>query len=286
MRRFARLLVVVIFWHGAAAAQEAVHFPSIEDNGSRSPTTLDGYMFRPVGAGKHPALIFLHGCGGLFDRTNGFIEPGERDWASELVRRGYVVLMVDSFGPRNRGEMCSQRSRDPELYLKRPRDAYGALLFLQAQPFVRPDRIAVIGWSQGGGAVLFAVGAQSPTRPTQLPHGDFRAAVAFYPTSCNDQQLPGWTSAVPILVLVGSEDVGNPPAPCKELIEGASARGAKTEIQIYPGAYHHFDWPNLPRRELPFRTNTGLVRIEGTDLAARQDAYSRVPAFLGRFLLN
>src|ERR1700756_4024699 len=164
MRRFARLLVVVIFWHGAAAAQEAVHFPSIEDTGSRSSTTLDGYLFRPAGAGKHPALVFLHGCGGLFNRANGFIEPRELDWAHEFNQRGYLVLMVDSFGPRYQGEMCSQRGFNREVYTKRPHDAYGALLFLQSQPEVRPDRVGVIGWSEGGGVVLYAIRAQRTGR--------------------------------------------------------------------------------------------------------------------------
>jgi dienelactone hydrolase len=278
----------ILVWSGVAAAQEAVHFPSSEDNGAGRPaTTLDGYLFRPALEGRRPAVAFLHGCGGLFDRASGFIEPGERDWAGELTRRGYVVLMVDSFRPRNRGEMCSLQARDPELYFKRPRDAYGALLFLQAQPYVRADRISVIGWSQGGGAVLFAIGAENIGRPAQLPQGGFRAAVAFYPTSCDPgQHHAGWTTAVPMLVLVGSEDVGNPPAPCKELLDRAAARGAKIDMQIYPGAYHHFDWPNLPRHELPFRTVAGLVRIEGTDPAARHDALIRVPAFLDRYLMN
>jgi dienelactone hydrolase len=92
--------------------------------------------------------------------------------------------MVDSFAPRGRGAMCSPQAFDIELYRsKRPRDAYGALLFLQAQPFVRPDRMAVMGWSQGGGDLLFAIGTLSVSRPAQLARGDFRAAVAFYPTS-------------------------------------------------------------------------------------------------------
>ena len=57
-------------------------------------------------------------------------------------------------------------------------------------------------------------------------------------------------------------------------------------VDIYPGAYHHFDWPDLPRRELPVRTADGRVRIEGTDPAARQEPFSRVPSFLARFLTN
>jgi dienelactone hydrolase len=285
-----RLLAAALFFHWCAsvAAQELVHFPSLDDNGPGKPaTTIDGYMFQPTGGGRHPALVFLHGCDGAFDRTNGLLGRRERDWAVEFTPRGYVVLIVDSFGPRNHGEMCSQRGFDRELYLKRPHDAYGALWFLQAQPFVRPDRIGVIGWSQGGGTVLYAIRAQSLGRPAQLPQGDFRAAVAFYPASCDERRQPGWTSPIPLLVLLGVEDVWTPAAPCKAFLDDATGRGSRIEVQIYPGAYHGFDRANSPRRELPeYRTAAGVVPVVGTEPAARQDALSRVPAFLGRFLMN
>ena len=87
--------------------------------------------------------------------------------------------------------------------------------------------------------------------------------------------------------MVGAEDVWTPAAPCKELLDGGAARGAKVTVQIYPGAYHDFDWPNMVRHELPnYRTAAGVVPIQGTDPAARQDALSRVPVFLERFLMN
>jgi dienelactone hydrolase len=298
MRRATRLIAVAIalLWSAAVPAQDLVHFPSYEDNGPDRPSTvLDGYLLRPTAEGQHPAVVFLHGCGGLFMRTILFriwawrrgIEPGELDWAGELTRRGYVVLMVDSFGPRDRGEMCSPSGFDLQLYRNRARDAYGALLFLQAQPFVRPDRVGVIGWSQGGGAVLLAIGTPSFARPPELPHGDFRAAVGFYPSDCDERQKPArWTNVVPLLVLVGAEDVRHPTAPCKLLLDGAASRGGTAEMQVYPGAYHHFDWPNLARHELPFRAAGGDIWIEATDPAARQDALSRVPEFLARFLMN
>jgi dienelactone hydrolase len=279
---------VLLVWCTAAAAQERVQFPSLEDNGPQRPaTTLDGYVYRPAGAERHPAVVLLHGCSGLFSRDTGMIDSRERDWAGELNRHGFVVLTVDSFGPRNQGEMCSQRGFNREVYLKRPRDAYGALLYLQAQSYARPDRIGLIGWSEGGGAVLYAIRAQSLGRPAQLPQGDFRAAVAFYPASCNEQRQAGWASAVPLLVLMGADDVWTPAAPCKALLEGSAARGSRIEIQIYPGAYHGFDRAKAPRRELPeFRTAAGVVPIIAADPAARQDALARVPAFLARFLKN
>ena len=71
----------------------------------------------------------------------------------------------------------------------------------------------------------------------------------------------------------------------KAFVDGATARGARIEMQIYPGAYHAFDAPNLPRLELwDYRTRAGVVPIIGTDEAARSDALQRVPAFLARFL--
>lgn len=288
-RSLALLAAATGLWLGAglAAAQEAVHFPSLEDNGPGQPATmLDGYLFRPPGEGRRPAIVGLHGCNGMFSRSNGRISQIYRQWADELTRRGYVFLLVDSFGPRHHGEMCSVTGFDSGLYRQRPRDAYGALSYLQAQPFVRGDLVGVIGWSQGGATVLNSIGTQSLGRPAQLPQGDFRAAVAFYPGACNDaRQPPGWTSTIPMLVLMGAEDVWTPTPPCQAFLTGAIGRGARIQVQVYPGAYHGFDNPSQPRRELPeYRTRAGVVPIVGTDPAARQDVLTRVPAFLAPYL--
>jgi dienelactone hydrolase len=278
-----------LLWTGFAAAQEVVHFPSLEDNGPGQPSTmLDGYLFRPAGQGAHPAVVGLHGCSGMFSPATGGLTTRDRAWADELTRAGFVVLLVDSLGPRQHGEMCSIGGFDLAIYRKRPKDAYGALWYLQSQPFVRGDRIAAIGWSQGGGVVLMSIPTASLGRPASLPQGDFRAAVAFYPGSCNDNRLPaGWTSTIPLLVLQGEADVWTPLGPCKAFVEGAVGRGSRIEMQVYPGAYHGFDTPNQERRELPkYVTGAGVVPIIGTDPAGRADAMARVPAFLARYLGN
>ena len=277
------LVGVLAATRGPAAAQEKVHFPSLADH---SPM-LDGYLFRPDGGGRHPALVFLHGCGGLLTRR-GTIQARETEWAAHLTALGYVVMMVDSFTSRQQGEMCSQGGSRLPVYLERPKDAYGALRYLQGQASVRPDRIGLIGWSQGGGTLLLAIRAASLGRPAELPQSDFRAGVAFYPGSCRDaaHRVP-WTSPIPILVLVGEKDNWTPADSCKRFVDGAVARGATIEMQIYPGAYHGFDWPNLPREERPaYRMRSGVVPIIGTDPAARQDALRRVPEFLARYLRN
>jgi dienelactone hydrolase len=286
MRRLLAL-VLLICLTAPAAAQEAVHFPSLDGKDSAPPTRLDGYLFRPTKAqsGPAPAVVFLHGCGGLISGLSHQIMSREVDWAKHLNTQGFVVLMVDSFTPRGSGEMCSQSGFKLWLYRKRPADAYGALAFLQIQPYVAKDKIGVIGWSNGGGAVLFAL-ARRAGKPAGFTGSDFRAAVAFYPGSCDPQRVGAdWTVSVPLLILQGEEDVWTPAGPCKALADQAVALGGPVEFHAYPGAYHDFDWPHLKRRELTaYTTSKGVVPITGEDAAAHADAIKRVQAFLASHL--
>ncbi len=270
----------------SAAAQEAVHFSSLDGANGAPPTRLDGYMFRPTraGPGPAPAVVFLHGCGGLISAISHNIMSREVDWAKHLNAQGITVLMVDSFTPRGSGEMCSTSGFKMWLYMKRPADAYGALAFLQTQPYVARDKVGVIGWSNGGGAVLFTV-AKRPNKPA-ITGPDFRAAIAFYPGSCDSQRVgTDWTTAVPLLILQGEKDVWTPAKPCEALAQQAVALGGPVEFHAYPGAYHDFDWPNLKRKELTsYTTSKGVVPITGEDPAAHADAIRRVQAFLARHL--
>jgi dienelactone hydrolase len=286
------LVLVVLFAVstacGNAVAQQKVRFPALDGKDGAAPTVLDAYLFRPDGPGPRPAIVFMHGCGGLFARTTNAIVSRETAWRQQLVDKGFVVLMVDGFTPRETGEMCSRASFKEWLYLRRPGDAYAALLYLQAQDFVTPDRIGLMGWSNGGGAVLMAVASQSRGRPAGFAGPDFRAAVAFYPGSCSEQRLGAdWTTSIPLLILIGEEDVWTPAKPCQELAQDAVSRGAPVTFHAYPGAYHDFDWPGLKRRELTsYTTRAGVVPITGEDPAAHADALDRVTTFLTRHILN
>ena len=84
-----------------------------------------------------------------------------------------------------------------------------------------------------------------------------------------------------MLVLVGEHDNWTPAAPCSQFVAAAAARGSDIRIHVYAGAYHDFDWPNMPIQSLPaYRTSRGVVPIVGMDPAARDDALTRVTQFL------
>ena len=124
-------------------------------------------------------------------------------------------------------------------------------------------RIGLLGWSHGGGVALDAI----RRKPESI--SGFKAAVSFYPGACNDrfQSKPytqvepqGWTTQVPLLVLIGEADVWTPFKPCDAFMAEAKARGNPVELKSYPQAVHAFDAPNLPRTELPaYRMADGTI---------------------------
>ena len=269
-------VLVIASAGGPALADERVSFPSL-DGGltGGAPTVLRGVLLRPTGPGPFPAVVALHGCNGLFGQR-GELVARETAWGEILTARGYVVLFPDSFGPRGVTSACQGGPWAERVY-----DAYGALRFLQSQPFVVGERVGLIGWSHGGGTVAFAVAPTDTARPADLPKGDFRAGVAFYPAWC-PLLGPNWTTTIPLLVEIGASDDSTAARPCSDRVLSALARGATAQVVVYAGAYHDFDWPS----DTPHAVTgpSGTTVHYGENDAARADALTRVPAFLDTYL--
>jgi dienelactone hydrolase len=138
----------------------------------------------------------------------------------------------------------------------------------------------LLGWSNGGTTVLYAVRAGG-----RGGSADFAKAVAFYPGCRTLAESGRWSTRMPLLILIGAEDDWTAPEPCVALASAAKARGEPVSITVYPGAFHGFDHPNQPlrlRTGLAFTAKGDGEARTGTDPAARADALSRVPAFLAR----
>ena len=287
----AGLAASLAFGQSSVAAQEKVSFPSTDgDLRGGTPTMLTGFLYRPEGPGPFPAVVVLHGCGGLF-APNGRLYWVSAQWGDILSREGYVVLMPDSHGPRGAGDLCATLpgNRPAETDRERPRDAYGALAFLQSRPDVRGDKVAVLGQSAGAETIFWAI-ARS-TRPAGVsPERDFRAAVAFYPNCppfLSREAGSDWAPRLPLLFLMGEADNFASAPLCKLLLaRAAEAGGAPIEAHFYPGAHHAFDAPNVPLRVLTHVKvpPDGHSPTVGTNSEARADAIARVERFLTTYL--
>ncbi len=119
------------------------------------------------GGGPYPAVIFLHGSGGLWPSGNTIPAnmtannaPAQqfRDWGNLLAGMGYVCLFPDSLHPRGlTGSFEGKRPHyNPSLddaacspNYERPKDVVAALEYLSSRSDVDLENTALIGFSHG-----------------------------------------------------------------------------------------------------------------------------------------
>jgi uncharacterized protein len=109
---------------------------------------LVGTLTRPRSAGRAPAVVTISGSGPQ-DRDSAIpILPGYRPFreiADTLSRRGIAVLRLDDRGTgASTGEFSAATSADFAD------DVRAAIEYLRARADVDPDRIALVGHSEGG----------------------------------------------------------------------------------------------------------------------------------------
>jgi dienelactone hydrolase len=256
----------------AAAGPEAVEIAARD-------IKLKAHLFKPDGAGPFPVVVALHGCEGL-SAPGQAVSSRYRDWGERLVKAGFAVIFLDSYGSRGHGNQCRVRMTF-KADRERMADAHAARVWLQGQPFVKPTHISLLGWSNGGTSVLWAVRPQARVKDDRP---DFRSAVAFYP-GCRRLEAAAWSARMPTLILSGAADDVVSARACEHMVSGARGRSARATIIVYPGAYHDFDHPN---RAVQVRTGFALStdgsgRIHtGSNPSARNDSHRRVLKWLAR----
>ncbi len=264
-------LAAILFAAGVAwAGGEPVTFPGTD-------LELAGRLYRPQGEARNPAIVMLHGCSGLWGR-DGEPTASYAFWAEHFRARGYVALLVDSFGPRGENEICTQAKRRISEARERPADAHAALRWLAARPDVDAARIHLMGWSNGGSTVLHAMVPAAAGADAQGAR--YRSAVAMYP-GCASLAKADYRPVAPVLILAGGADDWTPARYC-EALAGHAPPGA-VEIDVYPGAHHGFDRVGGRIRERADVRNPnrpgGRGATVGPSPEAREKALARATAW-------
>ena len=122
---------------GAAMQAKDLTFPT-------APTTLSGdgsrmTLLKPEGSGPFPAMVLHHQCDGLRHRNGP--NRSMAAWAQAAVRQGFVVLLIDSLGPRDVDLVCLGPKNGVSLP-RGVRDAMQAADHLRALPFIDKRRVA------------------------------------------------------------------------------------------------------------------------------------------------
>jgi dienelactone hydrolase len=257
-----------------ASAQQQVRVPLPPGAGA----VQIAATFRPVAPRPAPAVVILHGCGGIGQNHSRM--------AQRLAQQGYATLLLDSFSSRGIVDACTRNWPTPADAERRAHDIDGALGWLAARPDISADRIAVMGYSYGGGVLLLRAlqrtGAPAPAGPRM------RAAIAVYP-DCALAAEGRVTLAQPLLMTMAERDDWTPVSQCTALLSRLAGGRELVQAAVYPGAHHSFDAVGLPVRYLAAAGNrTKPNNCCGAHYGHHEPAYRQflvdVDAFLARHL--
>jgi carboxymethylenebutenolidase len=197
--------------------------PSPQGNGS-----IKGYLVRPAGTAKHPAVLVVHENRGL----NPYIE----DVARRLGTEGFLAFAPDGLtsvggypgDDEKGGALFGQVDRN-----KMTEDFVASAGWLKTRPDCT-GKVGVVGFCFGGGI--------ANTLATRLP--DLGAAVAFYgavPAPADIARIKA-----PVLVHHGELDT-RLAATWPDYDKALTAAGVPHEGYIYPKANHGFHNDTTPR---------------------------------------
>ena len=242
------LLAQSFFMYGKAiGAYPDLKFPT-ETKALGVFTSTSNGIFKPKGEGPFPAVVLVHTCGGLQAHITAR--------AKDLLDAGYLVLVLDAYGPRNHTAFCTAGGvQAPRVY----KDAFDALGHLSQLPSVDATRIYLVGLSLGSFAassvaspsVAQAVGAKQR----------FRASVGWYGSCEFDvSPHPKWTlvhadADKPLLLLMAKNDSETPVQSCFPLLENLQSQGKPVAWHVYDGATHGWD-KSMPNRGYVYSSAT------------------------------
>lgn len=134
--------------------------------------TLNALLYHPDpgvhGPGPHPAVIVLHGSGGMWSGdtiANGPTSHFEK-WGQLLAGRGFLCVIPDGFNPRGISGGYSNRRPHHDSTIddavcspnyERPKDVVAALTYLQGRADFDGRHVGLVGFSHGAQTGLNAI---------------------------------------------------------------------------------------------------------------------------------
>lgn len=206
------------------------------------PVNVWGQLFLPAGSDKVPAVVLVHGSGGLYSALLDY-------WPKQFNAAGIAVFTIDMFAPRGVQSTAEDQSQVP--FTADVADAFAALRLLATHPRIDARRIAIMGFSRGGTAVL-RTAVERVASAQKLPDGiRYAAFIPTYAGGCNGafrlRVRPGIFASAPMLFIHGDADDYTPIGPCKEYADAIGKAGTPVEFVTLEGAHHKFDADDTKR---------------------------------------
>jgi dienelactone hydrolase len=187
--------------------------------------TLNGWLADGSGGKPAPGVIVAHEAPGL--------GPGLADNVKAAARRlaahGYVALVSDMYGAEIAFAQAMEKHQElmetPGLMLARARAALDALA---AHPNVDQNRMAAMGFCQGGIVSLELARAGAPVK----------AAIGFHPGFLRPAGSLDRPISAKILMMIGDDDPVIPLEHRAAFAEEMKAKGADWQLVTFGGVGH------------------------------------------------
>ncbi|GAA6157116.1 dienelactone hydrolase family protein [Pyruvatibacter sp. HU-CL02332] len=249
-------------------SSDAFEFTQILD-GSAKPQEIFGDLELPKGDGPFPCVVMCHGSYGW--------RSHHLDYADMFHEMGIATFRPHSFEARGTLEVSTTQI-DVTMAMMIC-DAYAALALLADNPKIDAKRVAIAGWSLGGGMATYA--AWLPIAEKLSENGRrFAAHMPVYPATHIKVEDNRWSNA-PMCTLMGEAEDYTPAAPAVELTDDINAHGGNAEIILYPESYHSFDstdeltfLPDVialpPTRNITVTADGRMMTDKGVDVSSRE----------------
>ncbi|HVZ65849.1 MAG TPA: immunoglobulin domain-containing protein [Lacunisphaera sp.] len=136
----------------AAISQQHTFFPAVIEGNSYQ---LEATLYRPDDLGRHPLVVMSHGRNGMFPARNPNEASGCAQLCRALAEEGSAVVFFVRRGYGNSdGPDVELQDTAVLSGLEAAKDYRAAVVYWRAAEFALPDRVVLMGQSQGGWSVL------------------------------------------------------------------------------------------------------------------------------------
>ena len=250
MKKSTKYIIFIIF-SSILLSQEKIIFNSaspfsfkdiITNLENLDKTEVSGLLKLPKGEGPFPLII---GVAGSLDWGEHHLE-----YLDMYRSMGIATFELQSFSSRGiKSTVGSQVNVTTAMMVL---DAYKALETLTEHPMINKEKVAITGWSLGGGVALFS--GWEPLFRKINPKIKFAAHLSIYPPCIAQPENLKFTDA-PMHILIGELDNWVPAKACEELVPKMQKVGVNINLTVYPESHHSFDRDTpLVTREDAYRT--------------------------------
>ena len=219
-----------------------------------------GYLTIPDSANDNDKVPLVIGVAGSKDWSDHHIE-----YIKMYQDMGIATFELQSFASRDVSSTVGTQVEVTTAMMIL--DSYRALEYISNNPLIDQNKVAITGWSLGGGVALFS--AWKPLKEAISKDLKFAAHLSYYPPCIVEPTVLQFSDS-PIHLLLGELDDWVPADACVDLALKMKEEGVNIDYTIYPDSHHSFDRKGSPKiakngyklKDCRLRmTNDGAVRM-------------------------